>query len=66
MNTYLNSTVSADVWGVHLDQHLNWRPFIRGSDKWPNSDCFQISVLNNFVDFKTRNIFYYAQTLINR
>lgn len=46
--------------GVSIDQNLTWRPHIEMTTKKLNTACFQMRVLRNVIDLKTKLIVYYA------
>lgn len=46
--------------GINIDQNLTWKPHIEMTIKKLNTACFQMCVLRNVTDLKTKLMIYYA------
>jgi hypothetical protein len=46
--------------GLNIDENLSWKPHISILTKKLNTACFQIYVLRNIIDTKTKIMVYYA------
>lgn len=57
---HFNSSSSANFLGLILDQNLNWKAFIQILSNKLNSACYQMYVIRDTIDLKTRLIVYNA------